>query len=150
MMKMITVRRPNTLRGALSDFDRYFESFFGDSHFSSAMGHFARLPAVDVRESDNAYVMELELPGYAPEDVEINVDGSSLSISSAGEEAKEEKDEGTWLLRERRQAGFSRSFKMPDNSDPEGISAGFKNGVLRLEIKKRPEAQKRSIKIAAE
>jgi len=148
-MRTITLHRPNTLHNALSDFDRYFESFFGDSLFSPTSRGLARMPAVDVRETEKAYILDMELPGYDEKDIEIHVDGSSLSVASKQEEARQANDEeqGTWLIRERRVQSFSRSFKMPENADPEGIGAEFKNGILCMEIPKKPEAQKRSIQI---
>jgi len=148
-MKTITLHRPNAIQNALSDFDRYFESFFGDSVFNAATR--GRMPAVDVRENETAYVLDMELPGYDEKDIDIHVDGNSLSIASKQEEARKANDEaqGTWLIKERRMQSFSRSFKMPENADPEGISADFNNGILCMEIKKRPEAQKRAIRINA-
>jgi len=148
-MKTITLHRPNAIHNALSDFDRYFESFFGDSVFNHTHRGFSRMPAVDVKETEKSYVLDMELPGYDEKDIEIHIDGSSLSIASKQEEARKanDEDQGTWLIKERRIQSFSRSFKLPENADPEGISAGFKNGILCLEIKKRPEAQRRSIQI---
>jgi len=109
------------------------------------------MPAVDVRETEKAYFLNMELPGHDEKGIEIHVDGGNLSIASKQEEAAEKSaeqvDEGTWLIRERRAQSFSRAFKMPENADPEGISAEFKNGILRLEIKKRADAQKRTIQI---
>ena len=153
-MKAVTMYRPNTIHNALSDFDRYFESFFGDSFLTPATRTFNRLPAVDVRETEKAYVLEMELPGFDEKDIEISVDGNSLSISSKQEETrdvneKNEKNEGTWILRERRVNTFSRSFKLPENANPEEVAAEFKNGVLCMEIQKRAEAQKRTIQIKA-
>jgi HSP20 family protein len=147
-MKTVTMYRPNTIQNALSDFDRYFESFFGDSPLAPAARIFNHLPAVDVRETEKAYILDMELPGYDEKDIEVHVDGGSLSVESKQEEAKEEKkNEGTYIIRERRMNSFSRSFKLPENADSETISAAFKNGILTLEIQKRAEAQKRMIKI---
>ena len=151
-MKAITMYRPNTIQNALSDFDRCLESFFGDSLLAPAARILNHLPAVDVRETENAYVMEMELPGYDEKNIEVHVDGSSLSIASRQEEAQdreEKKDAGTYILRERRLNTFNRSFKLPENADSEAVSASFKNGILILEIKKRAEAQKRTIRINA-
>jgi HSP20 family protein len=149
-MKTVAMYRPNTIQNALSDFDRYFESFFGDSPLAPAARVFSHLPPVDVRETEKAFILEMELPGYDEKDVEVHVDGGSLSIESKQEEAKEEKkNNGTYILRERRLSAFNRSFKLPENANPETISAAFKNGILTLEIQKRPEAQKRMIKINA-
>ena len=150
-MKAMTVYRPNTIQNALSDFDRYFESFFGDSVLSPSTRILNRLPAVDVRETEKAYIVDMELPGYDEKDIEIHIDGASLSIASKQEEVsgnkEKEADNGTWLLRERHVSSFSRSFKLPDNANPEEVNAEFKNGVLKMEINKRAEAQKRAIRI---
>jgi HSP20 family protein len=148
-MKTITLYRPN----ALSDFDRYFESFFGDSPLTPATRVFNRVPAVDVRETEKSYMLEMELPGYDEKDIEIHVDGTNLSIASKHEEAKETAPQETaspketWLIKERRVNTFSRSFKLPENANPEEVTAEFKNGVLSMEIQKRAEAQKRAIQI---
>jgi HSP20 family protein len=147
-MKTVAMYRPNVIQNALSDFDRYFESFFGDSSLVPAGRAFNRLPPVDVRETEKAFILDMELPGYDEKDIEVHVDGGSLCIESKLDEAKEEKkSNGTYVLRERRLNSFSRSFKLPENANPETVSAAFKNGVLCLEIQKRPEAQKRMIKI---
>jgi HSP20 family protein len=147
-MKAMTMYRPNTIQNALSDFDRYFESFFGDSVLSPATRILNRLPAVDVRETEKSYVVDMELPGYDEKDIEIHIDGASLSIASKQEDSSnKEADNGTWLLRERHVSSFSRSFKLPDNANPEEVNAEFKNGILKMEINKRAEAQKRSIRI---
>jgi HSP20 family protein len=143
--------RPNTIENTLSDFDRYFESFFGDSVLSPAARAYNRLPAVDVRETEKAYELEMDLPGYDEKSIEVHVDGGSLTIASRQEDAREEKknskEEGTYILRERRLNAFSRSFKLPENADSENVAAAFKDGVLKLEIGKRAEAQKRVIQI---
>ena len=157
-MKTLTAYRPNTIQNALSDFDRYFESFFGDSILAPAARIFNHLPAVDIKETENAYVLDMELPGYDEKNIEVHVDGSSLTISSkeekqgesAGHQDKKSEETGTYVLRERRFSAFSRSFKLPENADPEAVSAAFKNGILNMQIKKRPEAQKRTIQINAE
>jgi HSP20 family protein len=154
-MKTLTMYRPNTIQNALSDFDRYFESFFGDSILSPSGRVYNHVPAVDIQETENAYTLDMELPGYDEKNIEVHVDGSSLTITSKQEEMKsangekDEKAEGTYILRERRLSAFSRSFKLPENADSEAVSASFRNGILTLQIKKRAEAQKRTIQINA-
>ncbi|MDR0301136.1 MAG: Hsp20/alpha crystallin family protein [Treponema sp.] len=151
-MKTLTMYRP-TVQNALSDFDRYLESFFGDSFLAPAARMFNHTPAVDIQETENGYVLDMELPGYDEKNIEVHVDGSSLTISSKEEETREEKkkDEatGTFILRERKVSTFNRSFKLPENADSEGVNASFKNGILNLQIKKRAEAQKKLIQINA-
>jgi HSP20 family protein len=112
---------------------------------------------VDIRETDDAYLMEAELPGYDEKNIQVHVDGRILTIESKKEEEntrdvspkKDEKkdDEDRFLIRERRSDSFSRSFTLPEDTDTESISAVFKNGLLNLEIKKRAGTQKRLIRI---
>ena len=152
-MKTISVYRP-TAPNALSDFDRYFESFFGDSFLTPAgkllnrmnAGMSSGIPAVDIREIENAYVLDMELPGYDEKSINVHIDGSNLTIASSQEEGKAD-ETGVYIVRERQINSFSRSFKLPDNADAEAVSASFKNGILTLQIKKRAEAQKRAIQI---
>ena len=148
-MKALTLYRPRVLENALSDFDRCMESFFGDNFLSPSERIFNRLPSVDVRETEKAYVLEAELPGYDEKDIAIRLDGNNLTIESKKEEEtkEESRENGNYLIRERRFSSFSRSFKLPENANSEGITASFKNGILYMEIGKRPEAQTKVIQI---
>jgi HSP20 family protein len=150
-MKALTMYRPLNLGDALSDFDNYLESFFGNSLLDPADRIFNHLPAVDVREKEDVYLLEAELPGYDEKNIQVHVDGGNLTIESKQEEEKELKNkddkDGTFLIRERRSSAFCRSFKLPENADANTVAASFKNGILSLEIKKRSEAQKRVIEI---
>ncbi|GHV52168.1 hypothetical protein AGMMS49579_09000 [Spirochaetia bacterium] len=157
-MKTVTLYRPFNIGNALSDFDRYLETFFGDSPLSPTDRIFNRLPAVDVREKEDAYLLEADLPGYDEKGIQVHVDGGTLTIESGQADQRDvspekdrdaEKAKDAFLIRERRSAPFSRSFKLPENADPEVVTASFKNGILSLEIKKRSEAQKRVIQINA-
>jgi Molecular chaperone (small heat shock protein) len=152
-MKTLTMYHPHSdaLQNALSDFTRCFDSFFGDSLMSPAGRILNYSPAVDIQETENSYVMEMELPGVDEKNIEVNLDGSNLTIASRLEEKHEKKGEenGKYILRERRNTTFSRSFQLPENADSSAVSAAFKNGVLSLNIKKRTESQKRMIQINA-
>jgi len=149
-MKTLSIYRPNSIESAMSDFDKYFGSFFEDTILAPAARIINRMPAVDIQETENAYILDMELPGYDEKSVNVHIDGSQLTIASKKEEEKENNDNlRSFLLRERRVSAFSRSFKIPENADPETVKAAFKNGVLSLEIKKRAEAQKRMIQINA-
>ena len=147
-MKAVSLYRPNVLENAFSGFDRYLDSFFGDNFLSPSERIFNRLPPVDVRETENAYVLDIELPGFEEKDIEIRLDGRKLSIESKKEEEKNEGDDKRYLIRERRLSSINRSFMLPEDSDPEGIAANYKSGVLSLIVNKRPEAQKRVIQIS--
>jgi HSP20 family protein len=167
-MKTVTLYRPFNIENALNDFDRYLETFFGDSPLSPTDRIFNHLPAVDIREKEDAYLLEAELPGYDEKGIQVHVDGGALTIESAKaavsaqenaaetapqngspEKGNNAGSKDIFLVRERRTNAFSRSFRLPENADPNAVSASFKNGILSLEIRKRSEAQKRMIQINA-
>jgi HSP20 family protein len=135
------------------------ESFFGDSLFAPAERNLGNRPAVNIRENKDVYLLEAELPGYDEKNIQVHVDGRSLTIESIKEEdckkdsaqegkASRKEEEPRFIVRERRLASFSRSFQLPEDADFEAITANFKNGLLTLEIRKRAETQKRVIEIS--
>ena len=156
-MKTLTLYRPGNfgsrdfgtgvIENALSGFDRYLDSFFGDNFITPSERIFSRLPSVDVHENETAYILEAELPGFDEKDIEIRLDGNNLTIESRKTEEKSEEKEKNYLIRERKTSSFSRSFKLPENADSEGVSASFTNGILSMEIGKKAEAQAKLIKI---
>lgn len=107
------------------------------------------LPKVDVRETKDAYLLDMDLPGCTDKDVQINLKDRILSISSVKEEKKEEKTEGEFLIKERRTSRFARSFTLPEDINGEKVKAEFKNGLLSVLIPRKPEAKSRSIAITA-
>ncbi len=109
------------------------------------------IPDVDVRETDGAYILDMDLPGRSENDVAINLKDRVLSISSVEEAKTEEKkkdaDGYDFLIRERKSSSFARRFTLPEDIDAEKVEANFKNGVLTINIPRRPEAQARQILI---
>ena len=127
----------------LDNVSRWFDDFATEPVLGGT-----RIPAVDVRETDAEYLMEVELPGLTEKDVEVKLDNNLLTISSQKEGAKEEKKNG-YVLRERRASRFSRSFVLPEGVDREKIAAEFKNGVLHLNFPKVPAAKPKTIEVKA-
>lgn len=147
-MNSITLyNRPAAARSVFEDFDDMIESFFGSDPFVPANLTGRRVPAVDVRENTDGYLVEAELPGLTEKDIDVRVENRTLVIESRKEEKTEKKEEGRYVIRERRESSFSRAFTLPEDADAESVQATFKNGVLELEIKKRPEAKPRSIEV---
>lgn len=122
---------------------RWFDDMFVD--FPSGR---SSVPAVDVRETEAEYLMEVDLPGLSEKDIEVKLDNSLLTVSSKKEEKKEEKRDG-YLMRERRATSFCRSFVLPEEVDKEKIGAEFKNGVLQLTFPKVPAAKPKTIEVRA-
>jgi HSP20 family protein len=124
----------------LFDWNRMLDNFFDEPVWNT------QTPAVDVKEEEKRYVMEVELPGLTDKDIELKVEDSILTLSSKKEESKEEKKNG-YLLRERRSAEFCRTFVLPQDAERAEVKAEFKNGLLLVDIPKKPEAQPRKIDV---
>lgn len=136
----------------LYDFDTMLSNLFGTVKSDSR-----RSPAVDVIENENSYIIEVEVPGYSQEEIDVQVEDNVLTVSASpaveqpDQEQSEEKEkaEGTYLIRERSRSRFSRSFSLPKDVDVEQIEGSYKNGILRLELAKAAESKPRSIKVNA-
>ena len=127
----------------VDNMSRWFDDFLSTPVFGRNA-----LPAVDVKETDASYLMEVELPGLTEKDVEVKLDNNLLTISSSKSEKKEEKKNG-YIMRERSASQFSRSFVLPESIDREKIGAEFKNGILQLTFPKIPAAQPKTIEVKA-
>jgi len=104
------------------------------------------LPLVDIRESEGAYEIDVEVPAVASEDLSVSVADGVLTVS--GERKVGRGDESSRLHRVERCYGkFSRTFRLPDDADHERIEASSHDGVLYLRITKRESAQSRPIEI---
>lgn len=106
-------------------------------------------PAVDIRETDEAFVVFAELPGLTTEDLNIDVEDGVLRVSGERTLAEGEDREGFRRV-ERRYGAFSRAFSLPDNVDADAVSAKLEHGVLTLTLPKRdlPGARKIAIEAA--
>ena len=121
-----------------------FDDFFRGPSFREREGRF--VPAVDVLEQDGNYLIKAELPGLKASDVEIRVEGSTLTIS--GERKYEHKEEKEGYRRfERRYGSFCRSFTLPENAKAEAIEADMSEGVLTLTVPKKATAEPRKIEV---
>lgn len=106
------------------------------------------MPPLDVYETDDRLVVKVELPGIEPDDVDVSVEDSALSIY--GERRfYEEVAEDSAMRVERRFGAFTRTLTLPAIADPEKIEAKFDKGVLTLDIPKREEAKPKRITIKA-
>jgi len=106
----------------------------------------AWVPAVDIREEANRFVVSADLPGVDPASIDVQMEKGVLTIS--GQRSAPELAEGQRLTRsERGQGAFNRRFVLPDSADAEGIVAHSHNGVLEVRIPKRSEAAPRRIQV---
>lgn len=131
--------------------DHLFKAF--DSQYSNrrqpdeGLGS-AWQPPVDVYEDADGILLKVELPEVDPKEVEIQVEGNSLTLRGERKLENVDKREGYQRI-ERIYGAFSRSFTLPPMVDVEHVSAEGKDGVLRIFLPKRPETKPRQIKVQA-
>jgi len=106
------------------------------------------VPAVDIIEEKDRFVLRADVPGVTPADIEVSMDGGVLSVS--GHRFEESRSDEAGMQRVERVSGrFLRRFSLPDSADAEGVKAHSKNGILEVTIPKLPEVQARRIEVEA-
>ncbi len=107
------------------------------------------VPAVNIKEENDKFVLEMAAPGMKKDDFQINLDNYQLTISSEKKEEKKEKEDN-YTRREFLYSSFSRSFTLPKTVDIEKIKADYKNGILNIVLPKKEEETKltKQIKIS--
>lgn len=104
------------------------------------------VPAVDIVEEKDRYVLRADVPGVKPEDIDVNMENGVLSVS--GERHQESTEEAQGMRRVERVSGrFYRRFNLPDTADAEEISAKSANGILEVVIPKQAVVQARRITV---
>ena len=114
----------------------------GDSPLTTA----SFVPAVDIYEDSKKVVLKLEVAGIEEKDLDVRVENNTLTVKGERKFEKEEKEENFHRI-ERRYGSFYRAFTLPPTVDTEHIGASYTNGVLKLELSKKPEAQPKQIKV---
>ena len=129
-----------------NEMNRLFGRTYGGDVGESTRG--AWTPALDVFETQEKFVITMELPGVSPDDVDISVEDSTLMVRGERKFYSEQQEE-SFLRIERRFGEFTRSLTLPSTADAESIQASFDQGVLTIEVPKREEAKPRKISIKA-
>lgn len=102
--------------------------------------------AVDIREEDDAFYVDAEVPGLSAEDIKVDIEKNVLTLSGERKLEKEETKENFRRV-ERQYGHFTRSFSLPETVDSENISADLKNGVLELRLPKKEAPRPKSISV---
>ena len=124
-----------------------FDPLLGTRDESLTIAASEWVPAVDIREEDNQFLVQADIPGVAPEDIEVKMENGMLSIKGERKEEHKEEKEGYQRI-ERSYGSFHRRFTLPETADPEGITAKSNNGLLEVVIPKREApAQSRRINV---
>ena len=125
-------------RPAVKQFDNFFNEFLTPSVWSNPSTDVTSIPAANVHETSAAYVLELNAPGRNKEDFKVNVDKDLLTISYEKKEDEVQQDQKT-VRREFHFSSFKRSFSLDEKIDASNIQAKYENGILKIELPKKPE-----------
>ena len=106
------------------------------------------VPATDLLEKDDHFVLRADLPGLSEDDVSIEVQDNTLTVSGERKAEHEEHNRG-WYRLERSFGRFSRSLTLPEGVEPDAVTAEFRNGVLEVRIPKPEERKPRRVAIKA-
>lgn len=132
------------------EFDDFFNRLAGqrsngsDEHLATSDW----TPAVDIRETDENFEIDLELPAIPAADVKVTVKDGVLAVT--GERKYEKEVKGKVHRVERQYGRFLRSFRLPENADENRIQANAKDGVLYLKVAKRMEVKPRAIEVTVQ
>ena len=112
-----------------------FDEVFNDPFFSEKEN---KIMKTDVKEKDGSYILEIDIPGYDKEDIQIELQDGYVTVTATKNEEKEDKH-AKYLKRERFSGMCSRSYYAGENITEEDIKANFKNGILTITFPKEPE-----------
>lgn len=135
-----TERYPMPMRSAIERLLSDWTPLLSDGGFGEVT------PALDVRDTDDAYIVETELPGVNPDDVEVTIDGRTLTIKGDFAESREE-DRDNYLLRERRRGQFMRAVALPGMVEVDKVTSNYEDGVLTITLPKAEQNRARRIQI---
>jgi HSP20 family protein len=135
-----------------SEMNRLFNTFFEPPSGGGSPGNGGAvrrwIPAMDLVESQDDFVLRADLPGLSESDVNIELEDNVLTISGERKSEHEERKEGYYRV-ERASGAFSRSLTLPEGVDPERVKASFDRGVLEVRIPKPEERKPRRVTISA-
>jgi len=122
-------------------FPSLVDEFLKQDWFGGVQNYGATVPAVNIKETDTAFSLELAAPGKTKEDFAIEIDHNVLTISSEVKSENEQKDDtGRYTRREFSYSSFRRAFTLPDSINSDTINATYENGVLHVTLPKKEEA----------
>ena len=127
--------------------ENLFDNFFDDDFMMPSMfgkndplygKHAKNVMTTDVRETENSYELDIDLPGFKKEDVSLKLDGGYLTISASKglEKDEKEKKDGKYIRRERYEGQCSRSFYVGDGVQAKDVNAKFEDGILKVSVPK--------------
>jgi HSP20 family protein len=144
-MLQLVPRRSNWL-SLMPDID-LFDRIFGDWTVPSLWNEErVVVPAFDISETENEYVISGEIPGIEPKDLDVSLNDGILTVKGEKKQESEEKEENYHRI-ERHYGSFQRSFRLPENINREKLDASYKDGILKLTLPKSEQSEVKKIEV---
>ena len=145
MSVLVPVKRSATFPWAgFSDLEQQFDRLFGPAMTASRTGNW--MPPVDIHETDDAYVLEADLPGMTKDDISLTVLEDRITLTGTRKREKKHEERG-YSRYERSEGSFERSFRIQGGIDADKVEAQFVNGVLTVKLPKPEEQKPRQIEV---
>lgn len=144
-MNTLTRFQPFNGFNLFRDLDDVLKDFAGPA--ATVRGDDSFLPRADIYESKTALELKLDLPGFTPEELKVEIEGDTLTVSAERKREERKEEDGGWIRTERSHGVFARSFVLPENVDGSKPEAKYTHGVLTLTLPKREEAKPKKIEV---
>ena len=141
------LREFSAMQDRMNRMNRLFhESYSSPEGPEEALTTTSFAPPVDIYEDEHTITLKLEVPGIDEKDIDVRVEGNTLTVHGERKIEKEEKEENFRRV-ERQYGRFTRSFTLPSSVDPAQVSANYDKGVLKINLAKKAEAKPKQIKV---
>jgi HSP20 family protein len=134
------------MQDRMNRMNRLFRESYGSEGPEEALTTTSFAPPVDIYEDEHTITLKLEVPGIDEQDIDVRIEGNTLSVHGERKIAKEEKEENFRRV-ERQYGSFTRSFTLPSSVDPGQVNAHYDKGVLKITLAKKAEAKPKQIKV---
>jgi HSP20 family protein len=126
--------------------NRLFRESYNPERPEEALTTTSLAPPVDIYEDEHNITLKIEVPGIDEKDIDVRIEGNTLTVHGERKLEKEEKEENFRRV-ERHYGSFTRSFTLPGSVDPGQVSADYDKGVLKIKLPKKAEAKPQQIKV---
>ena len=140
------LREFSTMQDRMNRMNRLFRESYSPESPEDALTTTSFAPPVDIYEDEHTINLKLEVPGIDEKDIDVRIEGNTLTVHGERKIEKEEKEENFRRV-ERQYGEFTRSFTLPSSVDPGQVTAHYDKGVLKINLAKKAEAKPKQIKV---
>src|SRR6266849_8652068 len=139
-------REFSTMQDRMNRMNRLFRESYSPEVPEEALTTTNFAPLVDIYEDEHTITLKLDVPGIEEKDIDVRIEGNTLTVHGERKFEKEEKEENYRRV-ERQYGSFTRSFTLPTTVDAENVEANYDKGVLKVKLAKKAEAKPKQIKV---